>query len=417
VAPPEPEPAPPPPPEPAAPPSRIERSHRAGGRLLVIGLVLVAVAVGSLIIEATRSTGPDRYVFGTVDSSTSDVTLQTGATGSGEPTTLSPGDDVLAGSVVETTGDGSAVIDLEGGGIVRVEGDARVVFLDLAADPQTGEMTGRAEPMVQVDGGRVWIHPAESGPLEIQVPGGVLATSGAPVAVDCDPVCTIEAPAGGVTATTRSGNEVTPGPGELLAITSDHGFDATFTDAPSGWITESLDADRAAGITAPDADEAAGIRSSAHFGGTFALTFDVTGEPEGDAIPEALTYHEGGDYAVTVLADATRCEAPPCTVPISGLRGGAGSAEVADGSVAVTFNQDIDCFDQDNTTVVVPAIGTTTVEATLAVDEAEFEGGRWVVTSLAGDGTVSAALTKKCNPSDVLGSATSEIAATVTAAE
>ena len=414
VAPPEPEAAPRP--DPSAPRSRIERSHRAGGRLLVIGLVLVAIAVGSLVIEATRSTGPDRYVFGTVATSSGSVTVQTGVGGS-DATTLAPGDDVTAGSVVETTEDASAVVDLAGGGVVRVEGDARVVFIDLAADPQTGEMSERAEPVVQIDGGRVWLNPAGSGPLEVQVPGGTLASTGAPMAVDCGVVCSIEAPAGGVTVTTRAGNEASPAAGEVLTITSDNGFAATFADAPARWIAENIDADRAAGVAVPDTDDVPGIRSSAQVGGTFALTFDVVSEPRGDAIPEALTYPDGGDYAVTVLADATTCDGPPCTVPLSGLRGGAGSAEVADGSVTVTFTEEIDCFDQGHTSVVVPAIGATTVEATLTPDEVAYEGGRWVATSLVGDGEVTASLTKRCNPSDVLGSATSDIAVTVTAAD
>jgi hypothetical protein len=412
---PAPEPEPLAPPEPATP-SRIQQSHRAGRRLLALGLLLVAITAGILVIESGGRSGPDRYVFGTVDTSSRSATVQTGGGASEEATALSPGEEVVAGSVVETTDGSSAVIDLAGGGVVRIEGDARVVFVDLAADPQTGEMTGRAEPVVQVDGGRVWIHPSESGSLEVRVAGGLVATNGAPVAVDCNPVCAIEAPVGGVTVSTRAGNEASPAPGEMLAITADNGFDATLADAPSTFSAENLDADRAAGIAVPDVDATAGIRSSAHFGGTFSVTFDVTGNPRGDAIPPALTYERGSDYAVTVVADATGCATPPCTVPISGVRGGDGSADLADGTVGVSFSQDIDCFDQSNTTVVIPGIGTTSVATTLTVDEVAYEGGRWVATSLTGDGTVTAALTTRCNPSDVLGSATSAIEVTVTGA-
>ena len=137
--------------------------------------------------------------------------------------------------------------------------------------------------------------------------------------------------------------------------------------------------------------------------------------PTGAAIPEPLRYPRGSTYTVTVLADGSTCDAPPCAVPISGLDGGAGSAELADATVALTLRQTIDCYDESDTVVVVPNIGTTTVDVTLTVDEVAYEGGRWVVTSVSGTGEVSAQLTRLCNPTDVLGTSTSAVEAAGTA--
>ena len=197
-----------------------------------------------------------------------------------------------------------------------------------------------------------------------------------------------------------------------MTITSGNSFEVELAGEPSAWATENLAADGEAGIPEdPDAGEP-GIRESALFGGSYSLDLEVVGSPTGDAIPEPLRYPQGSTYNVTVLADGTTCDALPCAVPVSGLDGGAGSAELADATVALTLGQTIDCFDETDTAVVVPGIGTTTVDVTLTVDDVAYEGGRWVVTSLSGTGEVSAQLTKVCNPTDVLGTSTSAVEAT-----
>jgi hypothetical protein len=58
---------------------------------------------------------------------------------------------------------------------------------------------------------------------------------------------------------------------------------------------------------------------------------------------------------------------------------------------------------------VRPGIGTTNVDLSLEVGEVDFEGGRWLVRTLRGDGTVAATLTTRCNRDDVLGTSRSTV--------
>jgi hypothetical protein len=249
----------------------------------------------------------------------------------------------------------------------------------------------------------------------VRVAGGTIETEGNPVALDCAPACAVEAPAGGVSLATRTGNEVAPAPGEVVSITTEHGFDVEFADAASDWADGNLAADRADGLPDDPVDDAPGILASASFGGTYTVNVDVVSEPAGDAIPLPLRYPDGSSYTIRVVADATTCQGPPpCSVPVSGVDGGAGTAEVADGAVELSFAQQIDCYNEADTAVVRPGIGTTNVDLSLEVGEVDFEGGRWLVRTLQGDGTVAATLSTRCNGDDVLGTSRSTVEAAST---
>ena len=93
--------------------------------------------------------------------------------------------------------------------------------------------------------------------------------------------------------------------------------------------------------------------------------------------------------------------------------GASGSAQVSGGTIAVTFAQPIDCYDETRDNVVVAGIGTTTVTGTLQVSSVAQDGTRWRVMASAGTGTVSTTLTTPCNPGDVLGTSTSQTSVTV----
>ena len=403
------------------PPSR--RSRQAGWQLLVTGVALVAIAGGVVVLQGggdddrggggggTRGDGNERLVFGEVAATSAGVTVRTDDDGALAARPLTTGDEVEVGWVVETSGDATASIDLAGGGVVRFDGDAHLTFLDLAADPETGEPSGASRPAIEVGGGRVWLNPGDEA-IAVQVAGGTLETAGNPVALDCAPVCAVEAPAGGVSVVTRTGNETAPAPGEVVSITSDHGFDVEFADAASDWADTNLAADRADGLPDDPVDEAPGIRASASFGGRYGVNLEVVSDPTGDAIPVPLRYPNGSSYTVSVVADATTCEGPPpCSVPLSGVDGGSGTAEVADGAVELRFAQEIDCYNEADTAVVRPDIGSTNVDVSLEVGEVDFEGGRWLVRTLRGDGAVAATLTTRCNTRDVLGTSTSSVEA------
>lgn len=408
------------------PPVPARRSRQAGWQLLLTGVALVAIAGGVVVLQGGDGDdsdggggdgeGTEHHVFGEVAATSAGATVRTDDDDALGARPLATGDEVVAGWVVETTGDATASIDLAGGGVVRFDGDARLTFLDLAADPETGELTGPSRPAIEVGGGRVWLNPGDDA-IAVQSAGATIETAGNPVALDCAPACAVEAPAGGVSVATRTGNEVTPAPGEVVSITTEHGFDVEFADAPSGWADSNMAADRADGLPDDPVDDTPGIRASASFGGTYAVNVDVVSEPTGDAIPLPLRYPNGSSYTISVVADATTCEGPPpCNVPVSGVDGGSGTAEVADGAVELSFAQQIDCYNEADTAVVRPGIGTTNVDLSLEVGEVDFEGGRWLVRTLRGDGTVAATLTTRCNRNDVLGTSRSTVDAASTRA-
>jgi len=99
-------------------------------------------------------------------------------------------------------------------------------------------------------------------------------------------------------------------------------------------------------------------------------------------------------------------------VAVTAAEGASGSARVADGTVTLSFAQQIDCYDESYTSVVVPGIGSTTVQATATVGGVIDDNGRWRISSFAGTGTISTTLETRCNDGDTLGTSTS--ATTVT---
>jgi hypothetical protein len=386
---------------------------RQGRRLLGVGVAFVLAAMAVALVTTVRGGGGKAYAFGQITAVSGGATVRTGdADSSARP--IEQGDTVRAGWVIEAPGDAAATVSLSDGGIVRVAGGGRLTFTDLADDPQSGDPAGPPEPAIVVEGGRAWINPggpraADASDLQVQVPDAVVTSTGNPVALDCTAACTIEAPAGGASLSTAGGAEMTPAAGEIVTFQPPAVFDLAVGDAPSGWAQQNLDADAAAGLPEPRPDDTPGIRDSAVVDGTYSIVIDVVGPPEGDAIPGALQYSEGETYALDLVTDGRTCTPESCTAPVTAIDAATGTASVSDGSISLELVQPIDCYDETYTNVVVPGIGTTTIEATMTADEVSHDGARWRVRTFAGAGTVAASLTTRCNAGDVLGTATSPI--------
>jgi hypothetical protein len=379
---------------------------------LLVGsaLVVVAAVVAGVVAVTGGDDDDPGYAFGEVGAAAGGAVARPGDEAEERP--LAVGDIVRAGWVVEAVGDAAVTLELAGGGVVRFDSGARLTFTDLAVDPETGEASGPSEPAIEIAGGRVWVNPAgdaASAAIEVRIPEAVVETTGNPVALDCTAACSVEAPAGGVTAITSADKAVTPAANEVVTLATAETFDLTLGDGPSAWAQQNLDADSEAALPAPEPDGAPGIRGSAILDGTYVLALDVTGAPAGDAIPVELQYTAGEAYTISLDVDGGACAAVPCDVPVSAPDGATGTAQVGDGTVALSFSQPIDCYDETFTTVVVPGIGTTTVTATLAVDDVDQDGDRWLVRSFAGTGTVAATLSTPCNPGETLGTSTSPI--------
>ncbi len=391
-------------------PAPIDRMAQRGWQLLLVGVALLVVA--AVAVGAVTVTGDDNrnHVFGEVGEMRGAAIV---VPGDGDPARpLEAGETVLAGWTIEAPGDASVTIELADGGVARLDSGGELVFVDRAVDPETGERTGESEPALRVSGGRVWINPA--GPeaataVAVQIPGGSIESDGNPVALDCTGTCTVEAPAGGVTVSTDHSTRMVLAALEVLTVGGGETFDLAVGDAASAWATQNIEADRAAGLPDPRPVEAPGIVDSAILDGTYAVKLEVVGAPTGDAIPTALRYPAGETYTLELAADGSACAPGSCPVPVSAADGAAGTAQVADGSVSLTFSQPIDCYNEAYTAVVVPGIGTTTVTARLRIGDVDHTGDHWVVRTFAGEGTVAAALTTPCNPGDTLGTATSPV--------
>ena len=399
-------------PEPPPRPTASASDRRLGWQLLIAGLVLVVVA-GAVAVLAIQSGGDgDAHAFGEVSAVTGDVVVRPGT--DGDLRALEVGDRVVAGWLVDAPDGATATIDLAGDGVVRIDAGTRLRFVDLAVDPDTGERDRASEPAVDISGGRAWLIPgAAAGDdgvrVRAHIADGVIESEGHPVAVDCTTACTVEAPTGGVTVTTDEGVELTPVANEVLRVGPGAALDLDLAGAPSTWARQNLDADEDAGLPAPSAGDGPGIVGSAVLDGNYAIAITVVGPPTGDPIPTALQYPEGETYALELAADAGSCTVPPCAVPVTSEEGVSGTAELRDGEVALTFGLPIDCYDETYTSVVVPGIGTTAVNATLTIDAVDFDGERWHVRRVAGTGTVAATMSTTCNAGDVLGTSTSPI--------
>lgn len=398
----------------ADPRARIaDRSVRRGRQLLVVGSLLVAAAGGTAAAVVVAGGDDAHYAFGQIASARGEPVVVVGeSTGDARP--LEVGETVESGWVVQLPGDAAITVELDGGGIARFDSGARVTVVDRAGGGQAGRRPDRA---IEVTGGRAWINPGGpgSGAVEVRLLAGATGSDGNPLAVDCTTVCAVEAPAGGVTVTTGTGSAAvaaTPAADEVVTLAGAGDVGVQFADGPSDWAQQNLAADADAGLPEPVPDDRPGIRDSAVLDGDLAVSIEVVGAPSGDPIPESLRYQVGESYALELAADGSACTASTCRVPITAADGATGSAQVADGSVALTLSQPIDCYDETYTSVVVPGIGTTTVAGTLEVTGVAHDGHRWLIDAADGSGTVATTLSTACNADDSLGTSTSQVAIT-----
>ena len=395
----------------AAASSAADRSVRRGRQLLLVGSLLVAAAGGTAAAVVVTGGGDTSYAFGQVAAVRGEPVVVGESTGDARP--LEVGETVEVGWVVQLPGDAAVTVELDGGGIARFDSGARFTVVDRGA----GAPAGRPDRAIEVTDGRAWINPGASGSaaVEVRLPAGAAGSDDNPVAVDCTAACTVEAPAGGVTVTTGTGSHAraaTPVADEVVTLDRAGGVGVRFVSGPSDWAQQNLAADVDAGLPEPQPDDRRGIRDTAILDDNLAVTIEVVGAPSGDAIPEALRYRVGETYALDLDPDGSACTSTTCRVPITAAEGATGSAQVADGSVALTLSQPIDCYDETYTSVVVPGIGSTTVAATLEVTGVAHDGDRWLVDAVDGSGTVAATLSTACNAGDTLGTSTSEVTIT-----
>lgn len=406
---PAPEPAPP-----AAPLARADADHlgltdvptRRGtraGHLLFAGLAIAVVALATAALVSFTGDQAQVYTFGTVREVAAGTTMRTAD--ADEP--LAEGDEVTAGSVVQLPADGSVTIELSGGGVVRLDTGARLAFVDDAADPETGEAAGDNEPALEMSAGRAWINPPDGTPIEVRLAGGRVTTEASPLAVECAAECSVESPAGGVEIDADAGGTARPVAGEVVTVRSGASLALGEGTAVTEWAQQNLDADASAHLPEPEPTDDRGVRASAVLDGSYPFRIDVVSGPDGDALPSALVYSAGETYNLQLGAAGSACPPTSCDVEITAADGAAGTARVSHGTIDVAFDQQIDCYDESYTNVVVPGIGTTTVAATLTVAGVVDEGGRWRITSFSGPGTITTTLTTPCNAGDVLGTSTS----------
>ncbi|HET9611265.1 MAG TPA: hypothetical protein VFP06_16760 [Acidimicrobiales bacterium] len=393
--------------------SAADRSVRRGRQLLTAGSLLLGAAGGTAAAVVVTGGGGASYAFGEIAAVRGEPVVVVGES-TGDTRPLEVGETVEAGWLVQLPDDAAVTVELDGGGIARFDSGARFTVVDRGAGAPTGRQPDRS---IEVTDGRAWINPggSGSGAVEVRLPAGAAGSDGNPVAIDCTAACTVEAPAGGVTVTTGTGGEAhaaTPVADEVVTLDRAGGAGVQFASEPSAWAQQNLAADADAGLPEPQPDDRPGIRATAVLDGDLAVSIEVVGAPSGDAIPQALRYQAGETYALDLAADGSACTSTSCRVPITAADGAAGSAQVADGSVALTLSQPIDCYDETYTSVVVPGIGTTTVAATLEVTGVAHDGDRWLVDAVDGSGTVAATLSTACNAGDTLGTSTSEVAIT-----
>jgi hypothetical protein len=366
---------------------------------------VVALAAGAFVL-LRGGDRDDNYVFGTVGSTAGDVMVHAGDE---EPRPLEEGERVEAGWVVEAPGSAAVTLDLAEGGVVRFDSGATLTFADRA---QTSGDGGEPEPAVEINRGRIWVNPAGTGAsadIGLDIPAAEVAMTGNPVALDCTSTCTVEAPGGGVEVTTDGDLDAAPGPNENLSVTDGTTLAVTTAAGPSAWAQQNLDADAQAGLPAPAAVDSPGIKGTAVVDGTYALTLTVTADPSGDAIPSELTFQNAEQFSVNLVVDGSGCVTVPCDVNVTADDGATGTARIEAGTMNLSFNQPIDCYDESFTDVIVPGIGTTAVQALLRITDVSQDGERWVASALDGEGTVAANLTTRCNEGETLGTSTSSM--------
>jgi hypothetical protein len=392
---------------PAGPPPLVEMPgpEKRRRRWLVPAAALVvvaALAVGAFVVLGGGD-GDGGYAFGTVGTATGDATVRVGGD---DARPLEEGETVKPGWVIVAPGEAAVTLELTGGGVVRADSGATLSFVDLAERSGEG---GEPAPAIEVAAGRTWVNPANeasSSAVVLQIPDATVVTTGNPVAVDCTQACSVEAPAGGVTLTTRADLDASPAPNEIVTVSGADALGLVTGTAPSAWAGQNTNADNEDGLPAPTPVESAGVKGTAAANGTYRLELTVDGNPTGDPIPSELTFELGQTYTVDLVVDGSSCVAVPCDVPVTANDGASGTARVEGGTVNLSFTQPIDCYDETMTSVVVPDIGTTAVQASLRISEVVLAGDRWEATALDGSGTVAATLATPCNPGETLGTST-----------
>ena len=389
----------------AGPPPLVETpgpERRRRRWLVPTALVVVAALAAVAFVVLGGGDGHDGYAFGTVGSATGDATVRTGGD---EARPLEEGETVKVGWVIEAGGD-AVTLELTGGGVVRADSGARLSFVDLAERSGEG---GEPAPAIDIAGGRTWLNPvneAASSAVALEIPEATVVTTGNPVAVDCTQACSVEAPAGGVTLTTSTDLAASPAPNEVVTVQGADALELATGTAASPWAGQNLGADNEDGLPPPTPVESTGVKGTAVANGTYSLNLVVDGNPTGDPIPSELTFTLGQTYTVDLVVDGSSCVTVPCDVPVTANDGATGTARIEGGTVNVSFTQPIDCYDETMTSVVVPDIGTTAVQASLRITDVVLAGERWEATELDGSGTVAATLTAPCNPGETLGTST-----------
>jgi hypothetical protein len=355
-----------------------------------------AAAVAALVVlGGDEAEGGD--AFGTVATSAGAL-VRTSADGETRP--LDDGETVLEGWTVEAAHE-PVTLELDGGGIVRFDTGARLTFSGGAHPDATDP---RPRPRIAVRGGRLWFNPGgRDGWTDVVVSTRTLSvtTGGNPIGIDCPDDCLVEAPAGGVEATTDDGPALTPAAGELVVDADTLGVRAAA--GPSEWATENLAADTAAGLPAPAPTEGPGVAAGALPALSYAIEVDVTSTATGDALAAGLSWGPGEQHTLDASVDTSACYSPPCSVRISSVDDPdtaavridrAGVVRVGDGRMAVTLERQVVCLDA--VTGDGPrAGGSSTIAADLAVVEAGYDPvtGRWNATTLEGSGTASVTIT------------------------
>ena len=363
-------------------------------------LVLAVALTGAAAVAALVVLGGDEaeggYAFGTV-ATPAGALVRTSADGESRP--LDSGETVLEGWTVEAANE-PVTLELDGGGVVRFDAGARVTFRG-GAHP--GATDRRPRPLIAVRGGRMWFNPGgRDGSTDVVVSTRTLSVTsgGNPIGVDCADDCLVEAPAGGVEATTDDGLALAPAAGELVVDADGVGVRAAA--GPSEWATQNLAADTAAGLPPPAPTEGPGVAAGALPALSYAIEVEVTSTATGDALAPGLSWGPGEQHTLDASVDTPACYSLPCSVRISSFDDPdtaavrvdrAGVVRVGDGRMAVTLERQVGCLDAAGN--VARVVGSSTIAADLAVLEATHDPvtGRWNATTLEGSGTASVTIT------------------------
>jgi hypothetical protein len=397
------------------------RRRRTG--LIVASLVVIAaLAAGLVVVLVNRGGDEGGYEFGAVDLGDATATVITET--EGEPRQLDDGETIEADWILEVGQGVPVTLELVGGGLLRFDAGARVTFADLAAAEGEGEGEdgggdgGPPEPAVEVDTGRIWYNPGgpdAADPVQVTFPGGSVTSEANPVGLECADVCDVAAPAGGVSLATEAGDELEPGPDEVVVVpaSAEGDLDLRTDDEPSDWVRDNVDADAEAGLPESEPVETPGVLGLAVLEGGYFVDTTVTSAPSGDPIPTELQWPEGENQGFSGTIADDGCTVPPCDFTIELSDGTSGTGRIDNGSATLSMSEPTDCYDETFTDVIIPGIGTQAFEGTLEVTDARRSGDHWVATSLEGTGTFTSTLTTPCNPGETLGTSTSE--ATVSA--